>query len=177
LPILEALSFLISIVGICVLTEVWNFQNYLEWKGTVFLLLSAFSWAVGILCSHHMTWHRPSIQLLPWQLLLGTICTIGVAWSQDIPLLPNTANPIFIGSLLYTGIIGIAIGYWVLISLSKHLIPSRISLGLLFVPISSMSISVIFLHEPISMTLISGVILLIIASLLHVYSGKTSQEL
>lgn len=168
---LEGLSFLLGILGICCLVQLWNLDGNIPWKGYLVLVLSAISWAVGILCARHMKWHRPSIQLLPWQLLLATLCTLAIAYSQKIPLLPNATDLIFISSLLYTGIISIAIGYWLLILVGKHLSPAITSLGLLFVPILSLCISMLFLHEQISLSMVSGVALLTLGSLIHIYAG------
>lgn len=173
---LEGLSFLVGILGICCLIQLWNIGNSPEWKGYLVLLLSAFSWAVGILCARRMTWHRPLLQLLPWQLLLATLCTFIIAQFQGISLLPNTADPIFVGSLLYTGVISIAIGYWLMILIGKHLSPAITSLGLLFVPILSLAVSTLFLHEQIPLNVASGVILLTLGSLIHIYSGRKNAQ-
>ncbi len=174
---LECLSFLIGILGICCLIQLWNIEESNSWEGYLVLLLSAFSWAVGILCARHMKWHRPPIQLLPWQLLLATFCTILIARFQGISLLPNTIEPIFIGSLLYTGIISIAIGFWLLILVGKHLSPAITSLGLLFVPILALCISMLFLQEQISLSVVGGVVLLTLGSLIHIYSGKKNTQI
>lgn len=173
---LESSSFFIGVLGICCLIQLWNIEGSNAWKGYLVLLLSAFSWAVGILCARQMKWHRPPIQLLPWQLLLATVCTLVIAQFQGILFLPNTADPIFIGSLLYTGIISIAIGYWLLILIGKHLSPAITSLGLLFVPILSLCISILFLHEQISLNVAGGVILLTLGSLIHIYDGRANMK-
>lgn len=173
---LESSSFFIGILGICCLIQLWNIEGSNAWKRYLVLLLSAFSWAVGILCARHMKWHRPPIHLLPWQLLLATLCTLAIAQFQGIPFLPNAADPIFIGSLLYTGIISIAIGYWLLILIGKHLSPAITSLGLLFVPILSVCISMLFLHEQISLNVAGGVILLTLGSLIHIYDGRVNPK-
>ena len=173
---LEGLSFFLGILGICCLIQLWNIGGSDTWKGYLVLLLSAFSWAVGILCARHMKWHRPPIQLLPWQLLLATVCTLAIAQFQGIPLLPNTVDPIFIGSLLYTGVISIAIGYWILILVGKHLSPAIASLGLLFVPILALCISMLFLREQISLSVVGGVVLLTLGSLIHIYSGRKNLQ-
>ncbi len=170
---LESLSFLLGILGIGCLIQLWNIESSNTWKGYLILILSAFSWAVGILCARHMKWHRPPIQLLPWQLLLATLCTLTIAQFQGIPFFPKTSDLIFVGSLLYTGIISIAMGYWLLILVGKHLSPAINSLGLLFVPILSLCISILFLHEQISLNIVGGVVLLTLGSLIHIYAGRS----
>ena len=169
---LEGLSFLIGLLGVAYLIQLRTFEEGTAWIGCLMLLLSAISWAIGLLCAHHMKWHRPFVQLLPWQLLLATLFTMGVAYFQDIPLLPQSTDPIFIGSLLYTGGLSIAIRYWLSILIGKHLPPATISLGLLFVPILSFGVSTLFLQEQLSPSSFGGIVLLTTASLIHIYSER-----
>lgn len=178
LPRLEILSFALGMAGTILLIEPWNW-GHLEKGATLgYLALvgSAISWAGGILCARHLTWHRPPIQLLPWQILTATLLSIGAAYANGIGLMPDTRTPIFWASFLFTGSISIAIGYWLMILISKHLPPSMTSLGLLFVPIISLVISVLFLNEPITKSLIIALVLLMAGILLHIYSEKKRKE-
>ncbi|MBI3236419.1 MAG: DMT family transporter, partial [Chlamydiales bacterium] len=174
---LEGLSFLIGLLGICCLIELWHIEDNNLWKGYLILLLSALSYTVGVLCGRHMHWHRPIVQLLPWQLLLATACTIAIAQFQGTPFLPLTTDFIFVSSLLYTGVISSAIGFWLVNLVAKHLHPATTSLGLLFVPIIAFCTSALFLHEQISLSVISGVSLLTLGSLIHIYSGRKNDQI
>lgn len=178
LPRLEMLSFGLGLGGTILLIEPWNW-SHLE-KGTAWgylaLIGSAISWAGGILCARHLTWHRPPIQLLPWQILTATLLSIGAAYANGVSLMPDTRTPVFWASFLFTGSISIAIGYWLMILISKQLAPSITSLGLLFVPIISLLISVLFLQEPLTSSLIIALALLMGGILLHIYSEKKRKE-
>ena len=171
---LEVLAFCIGASGVVLLIAPWESQT---WIGNIALLLASVSSSIGILCARYMKWHRPSIQLVPWQLLLATICTIAVASFQGVPLMPNTFNPVYIGTLLYTGILSIAIGYWAMIIVSRDVSPAIVSLGLVFTPVISLIISVLFLHEETSVDLIIGVILITMGVLFHIYSEWRSRKL
>ncbi len=172
---LEVIAFCIGASGVAILIAPWEIHQ--TWMGNISLLLASISWSIGILCARYMKWHRPSLQLLPWQLLLATACTMAIAYFQGVPLMLNTLNPVFIGTLLYTGILSIAIGYWAMIIVSRDISPAIVSLGLVFTPIISLIISLFFLHERVSAALIFGVVLITMGALLHIYSEWRTKKL
>ena len=176
---LDVLSFFIGALGVLILITPWkiDWHNHKIWIGDITLLLASISWSIGILCARFMKWHRPSLQLLPWQLLLASLCTAVLAYCEGLSFFPQSSDPIFISTLLYTGILSIAIGYWAMLIVSKELSPAAVSLGLVFVPIVSLIISLLFLHEEISSTLIVGVSFIILGSLFHVYSERKSKKI
>ncbi len=171
---LEILSFCIGASGVVLMIEPWKSPSTL--LGDFALFLAAISWSIGILCARHLKWHRPLLQLLPWQLLVATVITIVFAYSIGVDFLPNTLDITFIGTLVYTGIIAIAIGYWIMILVSSKLSPSMTSLGILFVPIISLIISCIFLDEKITLNLILSITLIITGVLIHIYSEKNKHQ-
>jgi drug/metabolite transporter (DMT)-like permease len=171
---LEVIAFCIGALGVVILITPWENQIGI---GNIALLLASISWSIGILCARYMKWHRPSLQLLPWQLLLATLCTIALAFVQGVPFMPHTLNPIFIGTLLYTGILSIAIGYWAMIIVSRDVSPAIVSLGLIFTPVISLIVSLFFLHEEVSATLMIGVTLITVGVLFHIYSEWRTRKL
>lgn len=173
---LGALSLLLGIAGALLLVGPWHVGKENEWLGDSLLLLSSFSWAIGILCARHMKWHRPPIQLLPWQLLLATLCTTVYAYSRGVSFIPEVLHPILIVTLLYTGSLSLAIGYWVMIVTGRKLTPGVISMGLIWVPVVSLIISSIFLHEKISLLFVISVLLLMAGILLHIYSERKTKK-
>lgn len=176
---LDVLSFFIGAIGVLIVINPWkiDWHNHNIWIGDITLLLASIFWSIGILCARFMKWHRSSLQLLPWQLLLASLCTAILAYCEGLSFFPQSSDPIFISALLYTGILSTAIGYWAMLIVSKELSPAIVSLGLVFVPIVSLIISLLFLHEEISSTLIVGVSFIILGSLFHIYSERKSKKI
>lgn len=172
---MEVLSFIIGLLGIVLLIEPWAWKETSS-VGFFALIGSAISWAAGILCARYLPWHRPPIQLLPWQILTATLLTIVVAYLNGVGLIPDTTTPLFFASFLFTGSISIAIGYWLMILISKHLPPSVTSLGLLFVPILSMAISIGFLGEKMTRNLAIALAMITLGILLHIYSERKRKK-
>ncbi|MGE3319184.1 MAG: DMT family transporter [Candidatus Berkiella sp.] len=148
---LKLLGFLMGLVGVLVLFSPWSIdwsdQNALLGNGL--LLLAAISFGISLLCARNMTWHRPAIELLPWQLLVGIVpvSLLSVLMVPN-PVLQFTQTGIF--SLLYTGILGTGIAYWCSNIVSKELPSMTVSIGFLGVPICGLLSSAIILHEPIT---------------------------
>jgi drug/metabolite transporter (DMT)-like permease len=166
-----AVSLLLSILGLLLLLNPFqaNWLHGKAWVGDVFLLGAALSWSIGILSARNMKWYHTPLQLLPWQLLLSTVATILLAYFQGISFFPKTMNLPLVGSLFYSGFVAIGLGYWIMIVASKKLNSSLVSCALIFVPIISLIISHIFLHEEITARLLVAISLLIGGALVHIY--------
>jgi drug/metabolite transporter (DMT)-like permease len=175
---MDRLALGIGTVGVIFLISPWEIHwgDTQTWIGDISLLMASLFWSIGILCARHMKWHRSSLQLLPWQLLFASFCTIIFAYVRGVDFKPDQLNFILIGTLVYSGALSIAIGYWAMILVSKNLSPSIVSLGLIFVPIVSLIFSVIFLNEVVSRNLIVAVIFIIAGVLLHIYSERKSKK-
>ncbi|MBY0528848.1 MAG: DMT family transporter [Rhabdochlamydiaceae bacterium] len=165
----DVLTFCIGLLGVVLLVEPWKGEPII---GYVSLLAAAVSWSVGILCARHLTWHRPLIQLLPWQLLLVTSLTFIIGFLNGTPIIPQHLDPIFIGTLVYTGSIAIALGYWIMILVSKNLSPAITSTGLICVPITSLLLSTFITGEKITFLFLVSVILITGSTLMHIYVEK-----
>lgn len=173
----EAISCLVGFIGVILLIEPWYFHETIAkaW-GDASLLTAAFFWSIGLLCARYMKWHHASLELLPWQLLFATVCTIIYGYIRGISILPPTYNPVFLGSVFYMGFFSIGIGYWAMIKVSKHMDPSFVSMGLILIPIISLSLSFLFLKETLSPLSLLGASLLTACALLHIYGEKTIKE-
>lgn len=151
---LKLVGFLLGLVGVLTLFSPWS----IDWSdqdvvlGNGLLLLAAISFGISLLCARNMTWHRPAIELLPWQLLVGIIPVSLLS----IIIAPNpefTFNQTAVFSLLYTGILGTGFAYWCSNIVSKELPSITVSIGFLGVPICGLLSSALILHEPITASL------------------------
>jgi drug/metabolite transporter (DMT)-like permease len=172
MTLLDCSGLILGIVGTILLINPLEFRlhDYTTWAGDISLVLAALAWSIGIILTRRLKWHSSPLKLLFWQALTATVMVIIYAFCRGVSIIPDSFNFVLIGSLLYTGILSIALGYWLMVILSKNLIPAVTSFGLLWVPIISLVLSHIFLNEPITMLLLVSVLLIIVGILLHIYS-------
>lgn len=173
----EWVSFGMGLIGVLFLIHPWQAGwNKNIAKGDLALLLSSFSWAIGILFARHMKWHRSPAQLLPWQLLFSALCTVGFGYYQGVGLMPSRMSAPLLWALFYTGPIATAVAYWAMLYVSIHLRPSVTSFGLVWVPVISLISSYLFLDEPVTYTISIAMVLIIGGILLHIYSEKKREN-
>jgi drug/metabolite transporter (DMT)-like permease len=164
------LGFIFGIIGIFILlnpSEInWSDKNTLV--GNMMLLAAAFCWAIVILCTRHMKWSRTPLELICWQLLLGTILVVSFVFVKQ-PHAEITWNSTLILSLLYNGALSSALGSWAIVIISKEFSPITTSLSLLAIPVVGVITSTILLHEHIALSMliamtciISGLLCIII---------------
>lgn len=149
---LKWLGFCLGLSGLILLLSPWE----MDWSnkdiifGTAMLLLASLSWAISMLCVRYMHWQKSVLQLMPWQLFLGTIPVIILAWLKE-PLTGVHFNTPLVLSLFYTGFLVTGLSYWSSVVLNRTLPTTLLSLGFLLVPVFSVLISSICLHESISL--------------------------
>ncbi len=149
---LKWLGFLFALSGLFILMSPWQ----LDWTdhnvllGTGALLLASLCWAVSMFCVRYMTWEKSPLELIPWQLLVGTIPIVIFACVREsnVSILWNSQ---LILSLIYMGVFVTGISYWCGVIINKELPTIIVSLGFLLVPIVSLSTSAIFLKENINL--------------------------
>lgn len=148
---LKWLGFILGMAGVIVLFNPWS----IDWSrhdvlmGNGMLLLAALSLAISMICARNIRWTRSPLELLPWQLLVGTIpVSLLAAYSQPHPIIEW--NDMSIVTLAYTGFLGTAMGNWAATVVSKGLPSITVSLGFLGVPISGLLFSTLILDEAIT---------------------------
>lgn len=128
--------------------------------GNGMLLLAAFSWSFAILHMRSHRWNLTPLQLGPWQLLLASLIALPAAiWLEPrhdivwgMPLLALIA---------YGGVIGTGIAMFSATSAIRLIGPVTASIGLLGGPVVALSLSVLFLGEPPTATLLGGLVLIV----------------
>lgn len=151
LTVYKSVGFLLGMLGLLMLFSPWgiDWSNKKTLLGNGLLLLAAFCWGITILCARNMKWHHTPLALVPWQLLLGMILVFITAFlHQPRPFIDW--NFTLVGSLLFTGMLGAAFGYWGSIVISKELPSITASLCYLAVPVSGLVFSSLILHDPIT---------------------------
>lgn len=128
--------------------------------GNGLLLLAAFSWSFAILQMRGHKWNLTPLQLGPWQLLVATVVALplallletrsDVAWGPDLYAL-----------IAYGGLIGTAIAMFTTASAVRGIGAMTASIGLLGCPVVAITLSVLFLGEPPTVTLLGGLVLIV----------------
>jgi drug/metabolite transporter (DMT)-like permease len=153
LTVYKAVGFLLGMVGILILFSPWE----IDWSNRV-----------------HMTWYRTPLELVPWQLLFGMLFVFTIAYIEEPAPLINW-NHTLISSLLFTGALGAAFGYWGTMVVSKELPSITVSLCYLAIPVVSMIFSAFLVHEPIIFITVVAM-LFILAGIACVVWGNYKQN-
>ena len=148
----------------------WSDKNILYGNGL--LVLSAMVWAGSIIHVRYSKWHSSPHFLLPWQLLLGTIPNVILAFI----LIPDPkiewGSSTFLLSLFYCSILATSVAYWLVITITRYLEASTTSLVLLAVPVVGLLASHFIVNEPLTLTTLTSMGLIISGLVLVTISNK-----
>ena len=121
--------------------------------GNGLILLAALCWAANILYVRAHIWISTPFQLVFWQALLATLILSALALSIDgVPQF--TWTPALSAALLYDGICSTALAHWAVVTVNRSLPAVTTSLGLLATPVVGVATSVIWLGEPVGVSLV-----------------------
>lgn len=142
------LGFVLGIGGLMILMSPWelNWSDHNVIFGSLMLLLASLCWAVSMLCVRYMRWTKPPLELIPWQLLIGTLPILLFAIIKEPTIAPVWNTPLVL-SLVYSGALVTGVSYWSGVVINKALPTTVVSLGFLLVPVFSLAVSAGFMHE------------------------------
>lgn len=170
-------SFGLGLLGIILLfnPESINWHDTDSVFGNIVLLVSALCWALAILAARHMKWTRPPVELIPWQLLVGTIPVVIFSWIV-MPHPHFVWNHDSILSIIFIGFFATALGLWGSIEISKALPPFTTSINFLIIPVVSIIFSALIVHEQITITMIVAISFIIFGALLLALEKKAETQ-
>ncbi|MBV9575624.1 MAG: DMT family transporter [Gammaproteobacteria bacterium] len=160
--LLRWLGFFLGITGLLILLSPWE----LDWSnahilfGAAMLLLSSLCWAISMLCARYMHWTKSPLELIPWQLLIGTLPILLYAIIKEPGFVITWQAPLIL-SLVYTGILVTGLSYWCGLIINKELPTIVVSLGFLLVPVVSLLLSAVYMHEAVTLPTIAAIIFII----------------
>jgi len=169
---MNGVGLAMGLAGIAVLFNPlrFDFSNPSALTGNGFMILTSMSFAVAIILIRRHTWTGPIIQLLPWQMLLGTaLLVIATAAIEGSPNFEWSAPLVAI--LAYNGLIASGFCFWAYITVSRNLPAMSTALGSLGVPVLGVLFSALILGEEISPIIVSGLILISIGVLAVAVGG------
>ncbi|MEX2453854.1 MAG: DMT family transporter, partial [Rhodospirillaceae bacterium] len=124
------------------------------------LLGCGMSWSIAII---HIRRHKPMLtpfQLAPFQLSLAAALIAVMALIHD-PLPQFTGSLIEIGVFSYGGIMGTALAMLSVTTAIRYLPTTVSTVGLLGTPVFALLLSVVFLDEELTSSLVGGVVLIL----------------
>ena len=155
-----------GLAGIAVLFNPLSFyfSNPSALTSNRFLFLASMSFAVAIILIRRHTWRGPIIQLMPWQMLLGTaLLVVAAAAIEGDP--GFDWSPPLIAIMVYNGPVAAGFCFWAYVTISRNLPDMSKALGALRVPVLDVLFSALILGEEISLIIVSGLILISIGVL------------
>lgn len=157
------IGFFLGIGGLLILLSPWqiNWTDKHVLFGAAMLLLASLCWAISMLCARYMHWTKSPLELIPWQLLIGTIPIVIFAWVKE-PTMQVTWNLPLVLSLVYTGALVTGISYWCGVIINKEIPTIVASLGFLLVPVFSLFVSALFMHEAITLPTAGAIALILL---------------
>ncbi|MGB6976157.1 MAG: DMT family transporter [Gammaproteobacteria bacterium] len=159
---LNILGFLLGLGGILVLfhPSTLNWSDHQLLIGNCALLLAAICWAIAMLHTRYGQWHSSAIALMPWQLLLGSLCALPLAIIFE-PVSAIHWTPRLVWIIIYTVLFSTAYGFWGVITISKTLSVTITSLSLLLVPVFGLIFSALMVGESITAGILIAMMLII----------------
>lgn len=165
----------VGLAGIALLfnPQTFDFGDIEALIGNGFMIMASFSFALAIVLIRRYRWTVPIIQLMPWQMLLGTgILLVAATAIEGPPDLHWSTSLVVI--MAYNGPIASAFCFWAYVSVSRSLPAMSTSLGSLGVPVLGVLSSAIILGEAVTPTILLGLIL-ISAGVLAITVGNFKQ--
>jgi len=166
------------LVGLAGLVSLFNPLTF-DWSdrkivlGNLAVLLAALLWAASIVHIRAHRWVSTPFVLIPWETLLTTVILTPIALATGPP--PSVDwNPTFVALLLYLGVPGTAVAYWAVAMASRHLPAVTTSLGLIATPVVSVITATIWLGEPLTVTLVVAIALVLGGVAIGVTGGRTA---
>ncbi|MBI2978738.1 MAG: DMT family transporter [Rhodospirillales bacterium] len=127
--------------------------------GNALMLGASLSFAVALVIIRRHPWTVPTIRLMPWQMLLGTlILVVAAAAIEGVPR-PRW-SPALYAIMAYNGPIASAFCFWAFVTVSRSLPAMSTALGSLGVPVVGIVSAAMILDEGFGVAKIVGLVLI-----------------
>lgn len=158
----KALGLAVGLTGVAVLFNPlaidWSDPDALTGNGL--LMVSAFLWAFVILHVRAHRWEAGPLTLVPWQMLLAGAVVAPLAYF--IEGAPDWRwSPELWAVLIYNGPIATAFAFWCSVTVNRKLPAISVSLSFLGVPVTGYTLSSLALGEPVTVSLVGGLVLIV----------------
>jgi drug/metabolite transporter (DMT)-like permease len=127
--------------------------------GNALMLGASLSLAVALVIIRRHPWTVPTIRLMPWQMLLGTVILVVAAASIEGVPRPHW-SPALYAIMAYNGPIASAFCFWAFVSVSRRLPAMSTALGSLGVPVVGIVSAAVILGEELALAKVVGLALI-----------------
>jgi len=159
---MRAFGVALGMVGLALLFNpaAFDWSDARALLGNGLLLLAAFCWAVSILHLRAHKWISTPWQLVFWEVLLATVVLVLAAFAfEGAPRIAWDTRIVLL--FLYGGVFGVALAYWAMSMVNRSLPAITTSLGVLATPVVGVLGSIAVLGEPLSLSLVIALALII----------------
>lgn len=148
---------LLGLAGIVVLFDparfAWSDRQAVLANGA--LLLAALAWAVAILQIRAHRWQGTALQTAPWQMTVGVVVLLPVAWAVEGPPFAGWAWPA-LPALLYTATFATALAFWRIVTVGQRLPATTVAIGSLGTPALGVLLAALALGEPLTVAVLAA---------------------
>lgn len=170
---MKVIGLILGFAGVAVISAA-GFGGHISVIGVLLALGSALSWALGTVYMKKTGSRVDSIWMVALQLTIGSVfLLISGLWTESFSAIQWTAP--FITSLLFISVFVIALGWLIFFTLVGSGEASKVASYTFLIPLISIVASSIFLHEPLTYSLLAG-LLLIVTSICLVNSKSKAQK-
>lgn len=156
---IKIFGLILGFIGV-VAVSANSFSGELSVIGVTLALITAVSWAIGTVFLKRAGDQVDAIWLITIQCLVGGIFMTGFGFGMESFQAIKWEWP-YISGLLFGAIFGISLAWLVYFILVRSDEASKIATYTFLVPLIAIIIGTIFLHEPVTVNLIIGLILIV----------------
>lgn len=170
---LKVFGLLLGFLGVAAVSA-GGFSGHIAVLGIILALVTAIGWAVGTVYVKKSSRQTDSIWLVAFQCIIGGIALTAVGlgseeWTSIVWNVPYTAG------LLFGTFLGISASWVVYFTLVNAGDASKVASYTFLVPLISVLSGTLFLHEPFTVYLLLGLVLIAISIYLVNRKPKTSR--
>jgi len=157
------LGLALAAAGLLCIIEPWHAMG--SALSTTLAIIGGLAWAAGTVLSKRMfRQHNPSVlNLTAWQMLVGGVA-LGL-FALVVPQRPIAWNLAFIGGLAYSAVLASAAAWWLWSIVLQRLPTTVASVSSLGVPVLSVLLAWLILHEQPSLLEAAGIVLVLLGLL------------
>jgi len=171
----QIVGALLGLAGIVVLFDPARFdwQSRAALLANAALLAAALAWGLAILQIRAHRWHGTALQTAPWQMAVGVVVLLPVAWALEGPPLSGWEWPAAV-ALLYNAPIATAFAFWSIVSLGRLLPATTVAVGSLGTPVVGILAATLALGEALTHDILLGLALIAAGVLVTVLQRKSA---
>ncbi|WP_155836195.1 DMT family transporter [Alicyclobacillus herbarius] len=155
----KLIGLLLGFIGVGVIS-VTSISGHISLLGILLAIATAVSWAIGTVYVKKVGPRVDSYWLVAFQCILGGLAMNGIGLDAEHVSSIVWNGPYLIG-LIYGGVFGIAISWVIFFTLVRAGDMSKVASWTFLVPLLAVVLGCVFLHEPVTISLFIGLVLII----------------